>query len=78
MATVNEKKTIGLKQSLKAILRDQAMIVYIAKDANTALTAPVVELCKNKGIEVRYADTSKQLGLLNGISVCATVVCILK
>ncbi|HPB17765.1 MAG: ribosomal L7Ae/L30e/S12e/Gadd45 family protein [Clostridia bacterium] len=74
----SEKKVIGLKQSLKAISQDRAMRVYIAKDANITLTAPIVELCEKKGIEIRYADTSRQLGLLNGISVCASVVCILK
>ncbi|MFA5340812.1 MAG: ribosomal L7Ae/L30e/S12e/Gadd45 family protein [Clostridia bacterium] len=74
----HEKKVIGLKQSLKAISQDQAMLVFIAKDANSSLTAPIVDMCEQKGIEIRYADTSRQLGLVNGISVCASVVCILK
>ena len=74
----HEKKVIGLKQSLKAISQDQAMLVFIAKDANSFLTAPIVDMCEQKGIEIRYADTSRQLGLVNGISVCASVVCILK
>lgn len=78
MVADHEKKVIGLKQSLKAIQQDQAMLVFIAKDANSSLTAPIVDICERKGIEIRYADTSRQLGLVNGISVCASVVCILK
>jgi large subunit ribosomal protein L7A len=54
------------------------MTVYIARDADRSLIEPLAELCEKKGIEIRYADTAKQLGLLNGISVKASAVCILK
>lgn len=73
-----EKKVIGLKQSMRAIEQDEALMVYIAKDANSALTTPVIALCSEKDIVVKYTETSRELGLANGISVCATVVCILK
>ena len=73
-----EKKVIGLKQSMRAIEQDEALMVYIAKDANSALTTPVIELCNEKNIAVKYTETSRELGLVNGISVCATVVCIMK
>ena len=77
-AASQDKKVIGLKQSMKAVSEDRAMTVYIAKDADRSLTEPLAKLCEEKGVEIRYADTDGQLGLLNGISVKASAVCILK
>ena len=75
---VHENKVIGLKQTVKAIKQNIAKLVYVAEDANSSLTGPVVEICNKKEIDVEYVKTSRELGLLNGISVCAAVVCILK
>lgn len=73
-----EKKVIGLKQSMRAIERGNASYVYIAKNAKNTLIQPVIDICKEKGIEIRYTENKKELGLSNGIGVAAAVVCILK
>lgn len=74
----NAKKTVGLKQSLKAIENDTARMVFIAKDADERVVRPIIGLCQNKNVEIQYVDTMKQLGKLCGIEVGAAAVCLLK
>lgn len=73
----NSSKAIGIKQTLKAVENNTAKVVFIAKDADEKVTAPLKDLCTRNSIEIVYADTMKQLGKACGIEVGASAVCIL-
>lgn len=69
---------VGVKQSQKAIARDQAAGVLIARDADDHVTGPVRDLCEAKGITVETVDTMLELGKACGIHVGASVAAVLK
>jgi large subunit ribosomal protein L7A len=71
-------KTIGIKQSIKAVENNDAKSVYIAKDADDKVVGVIKELCKIKSVEIIYIENMKQLGKACGIDVGAAAVCILK
>lgn len=66
-----KNKTIGTKQTLKAVEKGLARIVYLAKDAEPHVTRNLVQLCQEKGIEIVYVDTMVALGKACGIEVGA-------
>lgn len=72
------KKTVGAKQTLRAIESGAAKLVYIAKDADRKVTGNVIELCMKKSIEIVYVDSMKQLGKACGIEVGAAAAAILE
>jgi len=74
----NNKKTVGLKQSLKAIKNGEAKAVIIAKDADKTIIKQIEDICKNESIQIYYAENMKELGNACNIDVGASVVCILK
>lgn len=74
----NINKTVGLKQSLKAVQKEKVDKIYVAKDAEERVVSKIINLCKEKDIPIVYADNMKQLGKACGIDVNAAVVSILK
>jgi len=71
------KKTIGTKQTMKAVQRNAATLVYIAKDAEPHVTEPLISLCREKGIEVVMVDSMIELGKACGIEVGSASAAIL-
>ncbi len=67
------KRVVGVKQSRKAIREGQACRVYLASDADPAITAPIYDECAAAGIPVETGRTMVQLGHAFGISVGASV-----
>ena len=74
----SQEKVIGVKQSRKAVLDGRACQVYLACDADPALTAPVAEHCAQAGIPVETDYTMAQLGKACRITVGASVVAVLR
>ncbi len=72
------RKTVGLKQTQKAVDKDQAQVVFIAKDAEKRIIMPLLNSCQEKGIEVIYVDSMRELGEACGIKVGAASASILK
>lgn len=71
------KKVIGVKQSTKSLKNGEGILLYVAKDADITLINSVILVAKEKGIEVKYIDTMKELGKLCGIDVGAAVALLL-
>jgi large subunit ribosomal protein L7A len=69
---------IGTKQTVKAIDKDQVLEVFIAADADSRVTAPVITKCKEKNIPYTQVDSMKKLGKACGIEVGASAVAIRK
>lgn len=73
-----KKKTVGYKQSLKAIEKGLAKTVYLARDAEEKIRQPIIEICQAQNIPVIEADTMVELGKSSGIQVGTAVAAILE
>ena len=73
----SQEKVIGVKQSRKAIRESRATRVYLACDADPAITDPVAESCEAAGVPVETDYTMAQLGQACRITVGAAVVAVL-
>ena len=72
------RKTVGLKQTMKAVEADRVQVIYVAKDAEERLVSQILDACTEKGIKVYEADSMKQLGKACGIDVGTAVAAIIK
>ena len=68
-----QKRVVGVKQSRKAIREGRARRVFLASDADPALTEPISAECAAAGIPVETGRTMAQLGRESGIAVGAAV-----
>ena len=69
----SQEKVVGIKQSRRAIREGLARLVYLACDADPAITDPVAETCAAANVPVERVYTMAQLGRACGISVGASV-----
>lgn len=68
---------VGVKQTRRAIVNGKAVKVFAAKDADPALTDPILAQAGDAGIDTEADVTMKDLGHACGISVGAAVAAIL-
>ena len=59
---VTSSKITGLRQTQKAVAKGLAARVYLACDADPALTEPLAQLCRQAGIPVEQGITMSRLG----------------
>lgn len=71
-------RTVGTKQTKKAIEQGKVLEVYIAKDADQHVTNGLITMCQDRNITIQYVDSMKDLGKACGIEVGAATVGILK
>ena len=77
MTLASLDKVVGVKQSRKAIREGRATQVYLACDADPAITEPLEQSCREAGIPVDCEHTMAQLGQACRITVGASVVALL-
>ncbi len=70
------RKTVGLKQTMKAVEANRAQVVYLAEDADERLAAGVLAACHNKNIPIHRAESMKLLGKACGIDVGTAVAAV--
>ena len=75
MLTQLEKssKVVGVKQTRRALKDGRATAIYLAQDADPALTEPLAKLAGENGVPVCWTEHMKELGRVCGISVGAAV-----
>lgn len=71
------KKSIGTKQTAKAMEKGSARTVFVAKDAEEHVIREVVKTAQVKGLELVHVDSMMALGKACGIEVGAAVAAIL-
>lgn len=71
------RKSIGTKQTIKAVQNDLAIIVYVAQEAESRVIGPLLQLCAEKGLEVVKVTTMAELGAACGIEVGSASAAIL-
>ncbi len=62
---------VGKKQLKKALDRGIAKWVFLAENADPAITEPLEALCREKGVGFTWVSTMKDLGSACGIEVGA-------
>lgn len=72
-----EHKVVGVKQSRKAVQRGEALLVFLALDADPQVTEPVLQLCKSAKVPVETVDHMKDLGTACGIALGCAVAAVL-
>ncbi len=70
-------KTVGIKQTRKAIRQGSAEVVFVARDADKKILDEIEELCATAGIKVVYAETKRSLGKACGIEVGAAAAAVI-
>ena len=69
-------RVVGIKQLRRALSAGKARKVFVAEDADPALIAPVLELCREGHVEVVSVPTMRQLGDACEIPVAAAAAAI--
>ena len=72
------KSVSGAKQSRRALRDGRAARVFLAADADPALTEPLALLCRETGVPLEQGGTMEELGRAAGIQVGAAVVAVLR
>ena len=72
------RKTVWAKQTLKAMKRNEVTHLYIAKDCDEQVVAPLVEASEGAHIPVDRTYTMAELGVACHIKVKAAAVGLLK
>lgn len=71
-----KKKTVGTKQSLKAVAKGNARIVFVAGDAEEHITRALIKACDENGVKIVRVDTMAALGDACGIEIGAAAAAI--
>ena len=67
----NHKIVVGMKQLRKVLLRGGVSRVYLAQDADPAVTMPLAQLAEAVGTEIRWVGKMHDLGRACNIDVGA-------
>lgn len=62
---------VGAKQLKKAVVAGTAREVFLAEDADPAVTGPLEQLCQTKDVRISWVPTMAALGRACGIEVGA-------
>jgi len=69
---------VGAKQFRKSLRAGTVSRVYLAKNADPAVTGPVEDLCRQNRIEYVWVKTMNELGRACGIEIGAAVATVTK
>ena len=70
---INRNFVVGAKQLRKAVNAGKARQVYLAKNADPAITEPIAAMCEENSIECTWVRSMTDLGHACGIEVGAAV-----
>ena len=65
------KMVVGAKQLRKALATGQAQQVFLASNADPAITEPIMALCQHNGVKYVWVQSMTELGKVCGIEVGA-------
>jgi large subunit ribosomal protein L7A len=71
------KAVVGSKQLRKALNAGRASYVYLAENADPAITEPIEEMCRELHIQITWVRTMAELGQKCGIEVGAAAAAVL-
>ena len=68
------RKTVGAKQTLKAMKRNEVQRLFVATDCDEAVVAPLIRYANEHGIAVDQSYTMVELGMACRIKVGAAAM----
>ena len=71
-------KIVGIKQVKRALNLHEVEAVFIAMDADERIKDEIIQICKEKHVEVIHIDNMKELGDACSIDVNAATAALLK
>ncbi len=71
-----KRKTVGIKQTTKAVLNGAAKVVFVAKDADERVLRELLGACRETKVKVVEADDMAVLGKACGIDVGAAAAAV--
>ena len=71
-----KKVIVGAKQLKKALLSGRAEYVFLAENADPAITEPIEEMCIRGNIQVHWVRSKEDLGCACGIDVGAATAAV--
>ena len=71
LPNTGEKMVVGAKQLKKALLGGRASRVFLARNADPAITEPIEAMCQLKSVECIWVKSMTDLGHACGIDVGA-------
>jgi len=72
-----KRVVVGAKQLKKALLNSRAEYVFLAENADPAVTGPIAELCESTNIPIHWVSSKQDLGRACGIEVGAAAAAVL-
>ena len=75
-AMQGRKVVVGAKQLKKSLLSGRAGLVYLAEDADPAITEPIEALCLQNSIPFSWVGRMSDLGHACGIDVGAAAAAV--
>ena len=72
------QRTVGVKQTEKAVKRQAAELVFIGSDADERVTGKLKELCQMHDVPCIETENMMEIGRACGINVKAAAAAILK
>lgn len=73
-----KRRVVGTKQTLRAVERGEAEVVFVARDAEGHVTRQVLFLCRQCGIPVREYESMQALGKQCKVEVGAASAAVLR
>ena len=70
------KVVVGTKQLKKAVEAGRARYVFLAKNADPAVTAPIKDMCTQRNIQITWVPSMAELGRSCGIEVGAAAAAV--
>ena len=73
----DQNLVVGAKQLKKAVRDNRVQSVYLAENADPAVTDPLEELCRQNHIHITWVHSMSELGRACGIEVGAAAAAVL-
>ena len=74
----DRKVVVGSKQLKKALRAGRVEYVYLADNADPAITEPIAQMCRELHIQITWVRTMAELGHKCGIEVGAAAAAIIR
>ena len=76
LVLTGDRIVVGAKQLQKALKKGSARRVYLAENADPAITEPLVALCQSSSVEFSWVRSMAELGKACGIEVGAATAAV--
>lgn len=73
----SKHKTVGIKQTQRALEKGIVRQVFLAKDAEHHVLRPIIEACRAREVQMIEIPTMEELGKACGIEVGAAVAALI-